>query len=69
MSLQVKSNGRNSDHSESREKREKSSSKQKRKKEGGHSNGSVEKRRDQPLLLEFESLFESLQVNISISLH
>lgn len=69
MLLQMKSNGKNGDHSGSREKGEKSASKQKRKKEGGHSNTSVEKRRDQPLLLEFDSLFESLQVNIFISLH
>ena len=64
MSLQAKSNGRN--HSGSGEKGEKSASKQKRKKESGHSSASVEKRRDQPLLLEFESLFESLQVPINL---
>ena len=69
MSFQVKSNGGSGVHSGSREKGKKSPSKQKRKKEGDQSSPSVEKRRDQPLLLEFESLFESLQVNIFISIH
>lgn len=36
--------------------------KKKKKKESSQSSTSVEKRRDQPLLLEFESLFNSLQV-------
>ena len=60
MFIQDKSSTK-SDCSESRGKVDKkSTSKQKGKKENDHL--SSEKRRDQPLLLEFESLFESLQV-------
>lgn len=60
--MQVKSSGRNGDPAVNAEKDGKLDSKKKRKKESSHSSTAAEKRRDQPLLLEFESLFESLQV-------
>ena len=66
MFIQDKSSTK-SDRSESRGKGDKkSTSKQKGKKENDHL--SSEKRRDQPLLLEFESLFESLQVCMTLCL-
>ena len=63
MCVQDKSSTKSIDHSDNGGKGDKKSTfKQKEKKENGHSSAATEKRRDQPLLLEFESLFESLQV-------
>lgn len=60
MCVQDKSSTKTVDHVEGGGKGDKKSgSKQKGKKD---SSTATEKRRDQPLLLEFESLFESLQV-------
>lgn len=64
MCIQDKSGTKSTERSEDK----KSTSKQKGKKENGHSSTATEKRRDQPLLLEFESLFESLQVHTMLCL-
>ena len=67
-SFQTKSGTRNGDPGEEEDISDKLVAKKKKKRESGQSGTATERRHDQPLLLEFESLFESLQVHIHISL-